>query len=318
MDVPLIARRANQLRCFWTPLSSPLSKNISALQNQKSAYMSPRPVPQRGVAQRHETRGGMRWTQAAPKTRAFSSGRRSRVGLAPRRRRQVRGSRSAGDGDKPARSPGRARRNPLKPSACGNAGLFRCIRGDYARVVILISHARLRVHWAPGIPHALEGAKKQANLGRIPPRECGPMPQPSTYVSAVIASEAKQSSLSSLPRHGLLRFARNDGFQDLWLFENRTCGAEHTSPLPLAGEADELGAQLRAESGGWGKGPSIRAVCLAETPPPRPSPAKRGRGSSLPREASKNSKSRRSRRQNSSTLSARLGLSELDRRDGGF
>src|SRR5882762_1354401 len=34
-------------------------------------------------------------------------------------------------------------------------GLFRCDRGDYARVLHLISHARLRVHWASGIPCAL-------------------------------------------------------------------------------------------------------------------------------------------------------------------
>jgi hypothetical protein len=37
------------------------------------------------------------------------------------------------------------------------------------------SHARLRVHWAPGIPHALcfPGRKIHAHLGRIAPRECG-------------------------------------------------------------------------------------------------------------------------------------------------
>src|SRR6266481_7507474 len=34
-------------------------------------------------------------------------------------------------------------------------GLFRCDRGDYARVLCFISHARLRVHWAPGFPCAL-------------------------------------------------------------------------------------------------------------------------------------------------------------------
>jgi hypothetical protein len=44
-----------------------------------------------------------------------SCGRRSRVVLTPRRRRQVGGSNSADDGDKQARSPGRARRKPLKP-----------------------------------------------------------------------------------------------------------------------------------------------------------------------------------------------------------
>ena len=34
-------------------------------------------------------------------------------------------------------------------------GDFRCDRGDYARVLYFISHARLRVHQAPGIPCAL-------------------------------------------------------------------------------------------------------------------------------------------------------------------
>jgi hypothetical protein len=36
-----------------------------------------------------------------------------------------------------------------------------------------ILHARLRVHWAPGIPHALCWANIHANLGRFAPRECG-------------------------------------------------------------------------------------------------------------------------------------------------
>jgi hypothetical protein len=42
-------------------------------------------------------------------------GRRSRVVLTPRRWRQVSGDNATGDGDKQARSPGRARRKPLKP-----------------------------------------------------------------------------------------------------------------------------------------------------------------------------------------------------------
>src|SRR5947199_1407839 len=42
-----------------------------------------------------------------------------------------------------------------KTIARGMPGDFRCDRGDYARVLYLISHARLRVHWAPGIPCAL-------------------------------------------------------------------------------------------------------------------------------------------------------------------
>src|SRR5260370_5354457 len=55
-------------------------------------------------------------------------------------------------------------------------GLFRCDRGDYARVLCLISHARLRVHWAPGIPCALCFLRAEgfyAQLGRIAPRDRG-------------------------------------------------------------------------------------------------------------------------------------------------
>ncbi len=86
-----------------------------------------RPVPQRGGSRSSRTRGGMRWTWVAHLTRARPSGRRSRVVLTPRRWRQV--SRKAmsaltgptrryprGDGGKQARSPGRARNKPVKPS----------------------------------------------------------------------------------------------------------------------------------------------------------------------------------------------------------
>ena len=43
-----------------------------------------------------------------------------------------------------------------KPLRAGMPGDFRWTRGDYARVLFTL-HARLRVHWAPGIPHALLG-----------------------------------------------------------------------------------------------------------------------------------------------------------------
>ncbi len=42
-----------------------------------------------------------------------------------------------------------------KTIARGMPGLLRCTCGDYARVLCFILHARLRVHWAPGIPCAL-------------------------------------------------------------------------------------------------------------------------------------------------------------------
>src|ERR1700692_3808016 len=41
-----------------------------------------------------------------------------------------------------------------KTIARGMPGDFRCTCGDYARVLCFYSHARLRVHWPPGIPCA--------------------------------------------------------------------------------------------------------------------------------------------------------------------
>ena len=55
--------------------------------------------------------------------------------LTPRRWRQVGGSHSADDGDNKARSPGRARRKPLKPLRAGMPGESGEPRGDYARML---------------------------------------------------------------------------------------------------------------------------------------------------------------------------------------
>ena len=54
--------------------------------------------------------------------RRLARGRRSRVVLTPRRRRQVGERNFTDDGDKKARSPGRARRKPLKPLRAGMPG----------------------------------------------------------------------------------------------------------------------------------------------------------------------------------------------------
>ena len=108
----------------------------------------------------------MRWTQMVLLTRAPACGRRSRVVLTPRRRRQVSGGNSADDGDKKARSPGRARRKPLKPLRAGMPG--------YSGATVVTNscafytlRTRLRVHWAPGIPRArcFQGGKFMHNSG---------------------------------------------------------------------------------------------------------------------------------------------------------
>src|SRR5713226_2336383 len=66
---------------------------------------------------------------------------------------------SRNDGDKRARSPGRARNKPLKPLRAGMPGESG---GPVVTTLVCLTyhlHARLRVHWPPGIPHALYWAK---------------------------------------------------------------------------------------------------------------------------------------------------------------
>ena len=60
-------------------------------------------------------------------------------------------------------SPGRARRKPLKPFACGNAGCS----GDpvVTTVCLLPMHTGCGCHHAPGIPHALKGRTGFHNSG---------------------------------------------------------------------------------------------------------------------------------------------------------
>ena len=121
-------------------MSTPSRKNISLPRLVETALL----IPTVGVSRSSRTRDGMRWTRqrfarnvvagrvgerpVSDQQRADErccSVRRSRVVLTPRRWRQVRGVKSAqpgldktyplDDGGKRARSPGRARRKPLKP-----------------------------------------------------------------------------------------------------------------------------------------------------------------------------------------------------------
>jgi hypothetical protein len=103
--------------------SSPSRKNFPLSPSGKSILeLAPSRAPQRGVSRssRHVGRG-MRWMRRR-QARWFWAGRercrirRSRVVLAPRRWRQVRGKIiPVDDGGNKARSPGRARRKPLNP-----------------------------------------------------------------------------------------------------------------------------------------------------------------------------------------------------------
>jgi hypothetical protein len=78
---------------------------------------------------------------------------------------------SAGDGDKKARSPGRARRKPLKPLRAGMPGESGWTCGDDARV--LTSPFAREAAGAAGTRHSprpLFGRKIHAQLGRYPRR----------------------------------------------------------------------------------------------------------------------------------------------------
>ena len=138
--------------------------------------------------------------------------RRSRVVLTPRRWCQVRGvasalpgldkTISASDGGKRARSPGRARRKPLKPLRAGMPG------DSGVLVVTRVLSTATSAHEAAGAaairhsPRPPWARRILAQLGRIAPREGSRMRDSIN----VIASAAKQSTLS-LRRNGLLRGA---------------------------------------------------------------------------------------------------------------
>jgi hypothetical protein len=145
---------------------APFAKIFRFRRRANHFYNSRRPVPLEGRCATSSTRGGMRWTRAVLLTRAPIRGRRSRVVLTPRRRRQACGGNCAGDGDKKARSPGRARRKPLKPLRVGMPGCSG-VTAVTNSCALFISHARLRVHWAPGIPHALRGEWIMHNSGAL-------------------------------------------------------------------------------------------------------------------------------------------------------
>jgi hypothetical protein len=68
--------------------------------------------------------------------------------------------------------------------------VFRCDRGDY-RVLTTIAHG-LRVHRAPGIPHALcfPGRKIFASLGRVAPRD-----REAAFTLDVIARQKREARL---------------------------------------------------------------------------------------------------------------------------
>ena len=178
-----------------------------------------------------------------PDAPMLASSSRSRVG--PTGLRQ---DLSADDGGKQARSPGRARRKPLKPLRAGTPGDSGVL--VYSRAFYQCkAHARLRVPRASGVPHALCWARDSSTARA----HCAARARTCVWNwSDVIVSEATQS----IRRHsgamrsiepGISRFrvwscgpSRNDGVwiasrslssgairatrllrNDGWLFETR-------------------------------------------------------------------------------------------------
>jgi hypothetical protein len=154
-------------------------------------------------------------------------GRRSRVVLTPRRRRQVSGvlvgptgleqGISADDGDKNARSPGRARNKPLKPLRAGMPGDSGV---PVASTPVLSTFAQ-GAAGAAGTRHSPRppwGREINLNLGRIAPRDreaaferhCEPTGRAN---ARPMTGSAKQSILSFCCGHGCFAepVARNDG-----------------------------------------------------------------------------------------------------------
>jgi hypothetical protein len=182
-------------------LSSPLCKNISVFTPPKSHLELFVSHPTRGAYHDRQVRwDGMRWTRqrfacdgiAGRIERSVSdhrhaderccSVRRSRVVLTPRRWRQVlrscvgptglRQNISADDGGKRARSPGRARRKPLKPLRAGMPGDSGVLVVTRVRSTTTSAHeaaGALGIRHSPLPPW---GREINARLGRFAPRDC--------------------------------------------------------------------------------------------------------------------------------------------------
>jgi hypothetical protein len=113
------ARRANHP----TACPAPFAKIFWFTFDPNHLFIFAIPAQHRGAFRdRHERRAWDAMDAVAPKTNGAFRGRRSCVVLTPRRRRQVGERNFTDDGDKKARSPGRARNKPLKPLRAGMPG----------------------------------------------------------------------------------------------------------------------------------------------------------------------------------------------------
>src|ERR1700761_1721617 len=101
----------------------------------------------------------MRWTRAAHQTNALPADGEAMWSRCLDAGIKLREKFSHDDGDKKARSPGRAWNKPLKPAARGMPDVsgVTVVTNSYAT---FISHTRLRAHPASGIPCALQEGQR--------------------------------------------------------------------------------------------------------------------------------------------------------------
>jgi hypothetical protein len=188
-----------------SPVKSPQRKYFTSRVGQITSR-TPRPAPQRGVAQRHQ-RGAGCGGRVCALDEWRGRGRRSRVVLTSRRWRQVGGGNSAGDGDKKARSPGRARRKPLKPLRAGMPG---DPGGPVVTTLVWFLFFPREAAGAMGTRHSPRppGGRKLSELGRIAPRGRGRASQtrhPEVRAERASKDERPSRRPSRRPRCGLLR-----------------------------------------------------------------------------------------------------------------
>ena len=123
-----------------------------------------------GIRERSTARGRETMLRTAkscgPDAPTLASSSRSRVG--PTGLRQ---DISADDGGKRARSPGRARRKPLKPLRAGMPGDSGVLVVTRVRSITTIAHEAAGATGTRHSPRPLRGRKINAQLGRIAPRD---------------------------------------------------------------------------------------------------------------------------------------------------
>src|ERR1700691_3200620 len=100
---------------YPTQCPAPFAKIFRFTFHPNHLYIFSCPALTRGVSRSSRTRAGCGGRKERQRRERSPCGRRSRVVLTPRRWRQVGENDFTGDGGNKARSPGRARRNPLKP-----------------------------------------------------------------------------------------------------------------------------------------------------------------------------------------------------------